>query len=273
MKGFCKISLIVVSATAILAASTLAASLASDNASDAVYVGGGNFNGLNGGTGFAAWTNTPSANTGVNGSLIASSTNNAGGSSGGIDSTGNKAWGFYGNSGNTGDGVRPFTGGALSIGQTVKIDIDQGFQDGGSTAGIGLQNSSFQNLVELYYVGGDSVNSWKKNDAGGQADLSPNVGFSGNGFHVELTLTSATTYSGTITPLNPTGSPVAFSGTLNSPGGGQAIAQIRVFNFNSGVGANADFFANNLAVVPEPTTMTLLGLGLLGALALRRRSA
>jgi hypothetical protein len=274
MKGF-KISVVVATAVAVvaLAAPGRAASLGSDNASDAVYSGLGNYNGLNGGTGFGAWTNTPSVNSGFAGSFIGSSTNNAGGSSGGIDSTGGKAWGMYGNSGNAGDSVRPFTGGALSIGQTVKVDLDQGYEDTGATVGFGLQNAASSNLVEVYYIGGDTVNSWKKNDAGGQVNLAADgvIGFTGDGLHLEITLLTATTYSGTLNKLNPTGAPVAFSGTLNAGAGDQAIVKLRLFNFNSGGGNNANFYGNNLAVVPEPSTIMLVGFGLLGALALRRR--
>ena len=244
-----------------------AANLASDNAADAVYSGGGNYNGLNGGTGFGAWINTPSANSSVAGSFVFTSTANASGSLG-IDSSG-EAWGLYANSSNVSDAVRPFTGGALSVGQTVKIDLDQGYEDTGATVGIGLQNSSFDNLMQVYYIGGDSVNSWKKNDAANQSDLSPNVPFSGDGFHLEITLATATTYTGVLTSND--GGSAAFSGTLISPLGGQDITQVRLFNFNSGMGDNANFYGNSLAIVPEPSTVALVGLGMLGALVIRRR--
>src|SRR5439155_1909130 len=174
--------------------------------------------------------------------------------------------------------IRPLTGGALSIGQTVKVDLDQGFQDTGSTVGFALQNSASQNLAEVYYVGGDSVNSWKKNDAAGQSDLSPNIGFSGDGFHLELTLTTATTYSGVLT-RNSDALSAAFNGTLITPGTGtQDITQLRLFNFNSGGGDNANFYGNSLVVttapIPEPATILLVGPTLLGGwFFIRRRRA
>src|SRR5437870_13229443 len=100
MKDFYRLLTVSTVAAALSVASAHASSLASDNAAAAVYSGGGNFNGLNGGIGFGAWTNTPTANSGVAGSFVATSTANAGGSLG-IDTSG-VSWGFYGNSGNTG---------------------------------------------------------------------------------------------------------------------------------------------------------------------------
>jgi hypothetical protein len=266
MKSFYKVILCSFATAVMFLETGHAANLASDNAADAVYSGGGNYNGLNGGTGFGAWINTP-ANSSVAGSFVFTSTANAGGSLS-IDTSGN-AWGLYANSGNVSDAVRPFTGGALTIGQTVTINLDQGYEDTGATVGIGLQNSSFDNLMEVYYIGGDSVNSWKKNDAAGQSDLSPNVPFSGDGFHLEITLATATTYTGVLTSND--GGSATFSGTLISPLGGQDITQVRLFNANSGMGDNANFYGNSLAIVPEPSTVVLVGLGMLGVLALRRR--
>jgi PEP-CTERM motif-containing protein len=261
-----------IAAVALLAATAHAATTGSDNA--AGYSGANNWAPANGGTGFGAWTFDNGGTVNETGNFIGSSTSNGGtgggtnGSSLGIDTSGN-AWGLYANTSLTADAIRPFTG-TLSIGQTVSIDIDQGFQGNPSTVGIGLQNGAGSNLVEVYYVGGDAVNSWKVNDNGGQANLSPNVGFTSNGLHLSLTLTSATTYSATLSGLNGDSDSASFSGTLDSQSD-EGIAQIRLFNFNAGGGSASDAFFNNLAVVPEPSTVALVGLSLLGALTFRRR--
>src|SRR4051812_34743929 len=122
---------------AVVIATCNAALNASDNA--------GNYGGVwagNQGTGWGgAWVFTDSANSGH---FIGDSTLNAGGS-GGIN-TGGDAWGLFANSGTTAEAIRPFSG-ALSVGQTFSLQIDQGFQQGGSTVGFGLQNSTGQNLL------------------------------------------------------------------------------------------------------------------------------
>lgn len=252
---------------AVSTTSALASTLATDNAGN--Y--GGTWAGDLGSGWGGAWSFTTTTNDGAQaGSFIGDSTTNAGGMSGGINSPSDGAWGLYANSGQTSSAVRPFSG-ALTLGQMFVIDIDQGFQGGGSVVGLSLQNATGENLVEVYYIGGDAVDSWKQNDAGGQVNLSPNVGFTGNGLHLEITLTSATTYSGLLTPAG--GSAVSFGGTLLNPSGGQDVTQVRLFNSNAGAGGDNNAFYNNIAIVPEPTTVGLVGLGLLSVLGLRRRKA
>ncbi len=105
-------------------------------------------------------------------------------------------------------------------------------------------------------------------DASGNTNDS-GVGFTGNGLSINFTLTGADSYSVSITPGG--GSATVLTGTLaGTPGTG--IADARFFNFNAGAGGNADFFVNNLAVIPEPSTYALLaGPALLGAFMYVRR--
>jgi hypothetical protein len=247
-----------------------AASNASDNAANAAYSGGW-ANGSNGGSGFGAWALSAGTNSGF---FIGDSTTNAGGTSGGINTSG-KAFGEFANTGDTASAVRPFTG-SLNVGQTFSLQMDQGFQDNGSTVGFGLQNASGQNLFELYYIGGDATNSWKTNSSAGQQNLSPNVGFSGDGFNVTFTLQAGNTYTGTFSDMH--GNSANFSGTLTTQAGGEAISQARLFNANAGTTSNNDVYFNNMSItsVPEPGTILsfLSGSSLLGAfLFIRRRRA
>ena len=126
------------------------------NAAAATYSGGGNFNGLNGGTGFGNFSVSPSSNGGTSGAFIGSSNGNGDGSGG--TGIGSFCWALYANSGNTAAAVRPFSN-PLNPGATLSFGFDNGFIDNGGTVGFGIQNSSGENLVEYYYIGGDGVNA------------------------------------------------------------------------------------------------------------------
>ena len=247
-----------------------AASSASDNAGN--YAG--NWTGNLGSGWGGAWAFTDNGNGSQSGHFIGDSTTNGTSPSGGINSPADGAWGLYANSGATSDATRPFSG-SLSVGDTFSIQIDQGFQDGGSTVGLGLQNSSGQNLFEIYYIGGDSVNSWKINSAAGQQNLSPSVGFSTDGFNLSFTLQPSNMFTGTFSDMH--GNSANFNGTLTTETGGEGISQVRLFNANAGSGNSNNLFFNNMAIVavPEPSTVALLaGPALLGAwFFIRRRRA
>jgi hypothetical protein len=251
-----------------------AANIASDDQTQTAYDDGWT-TGDNGGTGFGAWTlTTTSGDGGQNGHFIASSTGNADGldngtvggvaSDGDID-TGGEAWGMYANSGQTAGAVRPLSGGSLSVGQTITLDFDNGYIDNGSVVGIGLQNSSGENVWEAFFVGGNS--SYQFNQSGGVTNTA--VGYTDEGLSIAFTLTGASTYSATITTLG--GASDTISGSLLSPAGGSSVDQIRIFNFNAGSGGSANVYANSLQVIPEPTTMAMMGIGLAGAFLARRR--
>ncbi len=97
--------------------------------------------------------------------------------------------------------------------------------------------------------------------------------FSGDGFNLSFTLTGTTTFTGTFSDMH--GNSDTGGGTLidQTANGGEGIAQVRLFNFNAGNGDNNNVFFNNMAIVPEPATLSFLltGSSLLGAFVFVRR--
>jgi hypothetical protein len=89
---------------------------------------------------------------------------------------------------------------------------------------------------------------------------------------LDLTLTSATTYSLTMTPLNGA-TPYTQAGTL--AGGPITWVDYRLYD---GASAGPEDVANNfeisrMSITPEPCTLALIGLGSAGLLFLRRRNS
>lgn len=261
MKRF-SITILAIVATA-LTASVQGANLAYDDASN--YSGVWT-NGSNGGYGFGNWV---LGTTGSAGMFVGDSTLNAGGSSGGINTSG-VAWGMWANSGGLSEAIRPFTGGPLTLGQSVVVDFDNGWIDTGSTVGLALQTSGGSNRIELYFIGGNStytINNGSPIDAG--------VGFTGDGLRLTFTLTGPNAMILTVGSLNGSngGTNSVFTGLSLNGGTGLDIERIRFFNASAGPGSNYDAFYNRLEIIPEPSTVFLVGLGLAGAWYLRRRKA
>jgi endoglucanase len=233
---------------------TVISGAASDNASDPAYTGG-NFNGANGGTGFNPWVVSPAPNTGNAQWFIASSsTNGYNPPTGNIDSTGGKSWGSFANNAGTGTAVRVFSAGALVPSQVFSVDMDNGYVEAGDSVGINLQNSSGQTLLQVNYVGGNAAGDYAYVDSGGSHSLG--VAYTDGGLHAHITLTSATTYSGSLIAND--GSIGSFSGTLINPSGGQGISQIQLFDNNvaaANSGANWMVFWNNFNVTSVTNTV------------------
>ena len=171
---------------------------------------------------------------------------------------------MWANSGGSADAYRPFTGGALSIGQTFSMEFDNGYIDSG-TVGLGLQNAAGVSLWEVYFVGGNP--NYFNRDAAGQ--VATTVPFGDEGLHVDFTLTGLAAYTMTLTRRD--GNTQTINGALiGDPD--QNIAQVHAFNFNAGSGDDHNAYFNSMGVTPEPGTATLFGLALLGMIGwLRRR--
>jgi len=229
-----------------------AANVAYDAASNSTYDSGWT-SGMNGGSGFGAWTLSPQPN-GSAGFFVWDSTQNGTYPSGGIN-TGGESLGLYGN-GATADAYRSLLGGSLSVDQSFRIDFDNGWLNSGLSVGFGLQNSSAQNLFEFWFSGGDAF--YTISDFSG-VHASSN-GWTDGGLRLQVTLTGTTNYNLSIIQGTATNT---YSGFLLSQAS-QGIQQFHVWNGGVGSGQNYDFYINSMAVVPEPGTMALLGIALAG---------
>jgi hypothetical protein len=230
---------------------------ATDSASDPAYTNGWT-TGSNGGIGWGgAWQLDPPFNTANWGFFIGSSTNNDGGDpdhDGDIDSSGSKAWGIYAHGGAFPSAVRPFNG-PMVPGQRFIIDIDNGDIDAFMSVGISLQDISGNNVFEFYAPGEDT--QYRLHDSTGLG-VATGVPFTGQGLHLEFTLTSTNTYALLIGPVGtdgPEGLPQTFTGNLIGQGS-LTIAQVQVWNFSACVSGSSnsscDVFFNNIGVFSSP---------------------
>ncbi len=238
-----KTILLSVTAFASFALSAGAANVALDNASNAAYSGGG-FNSINGGTGFGAWSVSSSG---------------GGGEYVGTTGQGNPSFGIHSQGSGSALASRSLTGGDLSAGQTISMDLGHSNLVNGSV-GIDLTDGG-ATVFTLRFVGGTS--NWVINDGGGGGEFGAGQGFSAN-----TSLTFTFTYEGSndYSYTFGSGSGDNFTATNTISG----VDGIKLFTFSQGSGEN--FGANNLVVtaVPEPSSAALLGLGGL-ALIMRRR--
>ena len=176
---------------------------AQDTASDSAYGSPSPewTTGDNGGFGMGPWTLSPASNTPQSGFFVGSSIGNNGVSGdtngdGDINTVpGNRAWGLYANSGQAASAVRdfnlPFTPGSV-----FEIFMDNGDVQAGGKVGFALQNSAGQDLLEVYFVGGDTQYT-----VHGNTPISSGVSFTREGVQVVITLTTASTYQARLTRL------------------------------------------------------------------------
>ncbi|MCB1101530.1 MAG: DUF5110 domain-containing protein [Kiritimatiellae bacterium] len=201
--------------------------LAEDSGADPLYADGWSTND-NGGVGFGAWTAFTSSEDGSrNGRFIAESAS--------VD-IGTPAWGLYANSNNTSEVKRQLPG-ALAIGQTFHVSMDNGFLDPGAGTGVALQNAAGVTLWEFYFNGGDTNYSISE----GITD----IGWTAGGLDVSVALSSPTSYVAVITPYG--GNTRTNTGNLIAAAD-QDITLFRAWNYNAGEGSDYDFFFNNLSV-------------------------
>lgn len=236
---------------------SFAANPASDSAADPVYSGLGNFNGLNGGYGFQAWVLSPTTFMMTNGWYIGSSISNNNVHPIGIDTIATNgqhvSWGGYANSGATSTAVRALTGSFLSIGQTIRIDINNGNIDSNQSVGVALQNLSGQNLVQFSIIG-YTLPYCHVTDQDGERSISNSV-YTPNGLYLEFTEGSNDTYTARLTPYDGSYAPITFGGTLIAEPGGEGVYQVMLFLDSPAIGGdsgvNWDGFFNNMQVFTQ----------------------
>jgi hypothetical protein len=190
--------------------------------------------------------------------------------SGGIGGSSESSWQEYSYQ-NDGTGLGgsvnsldTLSGGALTIGQTISINFVMRATDPASNGrapgqvGVSLMNGSSAAIT--FYIYGGGPGNYFYSDAGSTGASAGSMIYQyQNAFNIAFTVTGANTYSAVAGSDNWSGS---FNGSLTG---------IDVFDDAGGNGSDVGF--NNLTVVPEPGTLTLIGAGgLLLLLGYQRRN-
>lgn len=222
----------------------------------------------NNGFGFGAWSfNNTTPNGGFSGEFL--------GSSGGID-TGGNSFGFYANNAANAQSqaVRAF-GQTLTSYQTFSIQMQNGnVTDNGGQVGVFLRDSSQNNIFGFSFLGGGANYQLSIGQSpSSSVTVNTGVGFTSGAMTLSFTELAGDAWSFSIT----TGSGTT---TLTSSGTGVSlyendISQVQILDQNGGssrtLGDNGNFYVNSPEVVPEPATISLLGVSLVTGLVFYRR--
>ncbi len=211
--------------------------LAEDDASDAVYD--------------PAWDTGDDGGSGWGGGWILNASSNAGHFRASLPgnaniSIGSPAWGLWANNGGVADAVRPFAAG-LEEGRTFRMKLDNNFVENGGVVGIGMQNSTGDNLMEFYFVGGSSF--YKIQDGNGERDTAQ--GWTGDGLQLTFTPRGAEGYAFSYGATTVTG--LLISAT------DQTVRQVRVFNAFAGSGDDFNVYANDLRIETQSSSSSITG--------------
>jgi len=224
-----------------------AANVAFDDASSAVYSDGW-ATGDNGGNGFGPWT----LNT-------VTSSGNFAGSFHGSTAVSTQSFGLWANGSTaSSSATRSLTGGLLTAGQTISFDVGHTPTINGS---IGFSLLAGGNgRITWKFTGGQST--WQMNDGGDDFGIAQNY-VANTPISFSFTYNGGNSYSYSFGTASGNNFTTADANRIN------AIDGISFWNNNQG--ENQNFGVDNLRVVPEPSSASLMVLGISGLLAFRRR--
>ena len=247
-----------------LAVSAKGANLASDNAADPAYNAGW-IAGANGGTGFGAWSMLPVGTPPQFSYFVGSSAaNGATPPSGSIDVAG-KSWGLSNAIPDFCKATRPLTGGSLSVGQHVLVDMDSGAVGGFVQFALAAGNAERFS----WFVDGSATGTYlylNQQSPTLVTEINTAIPLTSNGLHLDFALTGPNTFAIDATPSG--GALHHFTGALEgTPGSG--IDRVELLNYGAGTSPSHDLFFNNLTVTPEPAEMGTIAF--LSLLVIRRR--
>ncbi|NDB36184.1 MAG: PEP-CTERM sorting domain-containing protein, partial [Flavobacteriia bacterium] len=228
--------------------------IASDNAGDAAYASGWS-PGSNGGTGFQAWSFNNN-----------NSTNSFAGNFKGASVLGTDSFGLYANPGVAFSNANRAFSTALVVGNTFSINLGVNFDNGNK--GFNLYSGGTQ-LFNFNVGSGAGIS------VGDGLTLTPGLG-GGYDYGGDATISLSIKYqdsdklSYSVSRSSSQGiQGVLFQGLVTGTFAAPDNFRLYVSGTDDANAAN-NFYANNLLIIPEPSTPLLMGLGLAGLLALRR---
>lgn len=196
------------------------------------------------GFGFGTWT---LARSGLAGHALGTSTLNGNGDSNGdgdIDTDG-RAWRMSATNGGAAQAWLNF-GIPLSVGLPFSLKMDNNSLGNGASAGFSLRNSQQQELLRFFYDGASA--RYRIFDALG--NRSTNIPYTDEGMIIAITLSTATQYTLTVTPLNAV--PVSFPGSLLPAAAGQSVTTLQLFLQHAVPAPTALCFFNEISLCGLP---------------------